>query len=523
MRGLVWILWLLLTGPLWPASGLAQDIDVFIYSDLDGGGALVGSGFDFSAPNPIFQNFCIQGTCLFATTDPGFRTPDVDSPGDSLFAVQTGTPVRLEIVAIHDAVSVKVGSTILDAVGESASLGVANGVHLHPEFQVVIPAGETGQFPFSFKLTGAGYGESPAYELVLSNEPTPTPGPTATPTPIPTPSPTLTAEVDAYLLYKAKPSKLDLDPTNHKFPKDYNLNLDDTMLPNDPADEHPDDPENYTVKHASGLGNPASLDAGPVVASDLHYLRYALKESKEGTGAPDERGRFPKATKAPSRRVEVENRFGTLFVETGGAAALLLPAGASESAVPAGIGDHIHYLCYSARSSKLPSEQAPEVKATNKGRFRKDLQAFARDMFADCALEPGGGASFPGTSVEGACLVDMKKPSLLCMPASKSAVEPPRLTSAVIDTSDASNAEEALLCYGVKLARKVRNAETAVLGELAVDERLEKFTHQARTAKEGTAVRTTPSNGFPAPAAIDTKTLDSLCLPTDILSVSIVE
>ncbi len=547
MRRLVWIAGLLFSGPMWPATGLAQDVDVRIYSDAPGGGALVAADFDFSAPNPISESFCVGGTCLFATTDPGFRTPPMDRPGESLFALDAGTVVLLEIVAIHESASVKVGANVIDAPGESASLGTATGVHLHPEFQVVLPEGTTGQFPVSFQVTGTGYGESPVYDLVLSNEPapspnpsprptpspspipSPSPGPSRTPTPsstpasTPTPMPTGAPAIDAYLLYKAKPSKLDTDPTNHQFPKRYNVNLDDVMLPNAPAAEHPDDPENYTVKLASGLANPISLDAGPVEEASRHYLRYAIKESKEGVGAPDAKGRFPKAVRAPRRLVEVENRFGTLFVESGRATALLLPAGASELGIPSPVGDETHYLCYSARSSRLPSDQAPDVKSNGKGRFRSDLQVFASDAFEDCAVEPGGAPSFAGTSVAGSCLVDLKKPRLLCMPAAKSAVEPPRDTTALIEESFPSNPAQSLLCYGAKLARKIRSVEAARLGDVAVGEKVEQSEHVARKAKDGAAVRTQPGNGFPAPAALDTKVVEALCLPTTVLSTSPLE
>ena len=144
MRRLAWIVGVLCSGPLWPATGLAQDVDVRIYSDAGGGGSLVAADFDFSAPNPISESFCVGGTCLFSTTDPGFRTPPTDRPGESLFALDAGTAVFLEIVAIHEAASVKVGANVIDAAGESASLGTATGVHLHPEFQVVLSAGTTG-------------------------------------------------------------------------------------------------------------------------------------------------------------------------------------------------------------------------------------------------------------------------------------------------------------------------------------------------------------------------------------------
>ena len=509
LRSFLVCLW---SGLLSPGLGLAQDIDAFIYSDQPGGGALVSSGYDFSVPNPIFLSFCAGGVCLYTTSDPGFRTPDVDQPGDSLFTLAGGTDVRFEIVAIDEAASVQVGGVILDAPGESASLGSATAVHIHPLFQAVVPGGETGQYPIAFKFTGAGYGDSPTYELLLSNEPAPSPSPAPSPTATPN------GAVDTYLLYKVKPSRLDLEPDNHRFPRDFNVNLDDVLLANEPEDDHPDDPENYTVKSAGGLLNPAMVDGEAVAAADVHYLRYGLKESKEGVGPVDSGGNFPKAVKAPGRLVEVENRLGTLFVETGSVAALLLPAGSSALGVPTPVGDQTHYVCHKAKASKQPSEQAPDGEGKGKGSFRKDLQVFAKDVFDDCADWPEGGVSFPGTSVEGTCLLDLKPPRLFCSPAAKSAVEPPRVTTAVVDESLPSNVSQSLLCYGAKVASKVRSQDAAALSGAALDEKVVQAKHVQRSQKAGTAVQIEPSNGFPSPVAVDTKALELVCLPTDVWS-----
>lgn len=489
----------------------AQHEDIVIYSTSDGGGSLVGQ----PAPgvNPVFKNeaLCFPSACLFATTDPGIRTPD--TPEGGLFPVAGGTEVSLEVVALDAAVTVNVGSTTLDAPGESASLGSATSLHIHPLYQIVVPESEVGQYAFSFRFTAAGHSPSATYDMVLSNEPEPTP----TPSPSPSPTATPVSAVEAYLLYKAKPSKLAQDPDNHRFPKDFNVSLDDVLLENDPAAEHPDDPENYTVKSAGGLLNPASVDGEPVAAPDVHYLRYALKESKEGVGPVDSRGKFPKAVKAPARLFEVENRLGTLFVETRKASGLLLPAGSSELGVPGPVGDQTHYVCHKAKASKLPSQQAPD-NGNGKGTFRKDLQVFAKDVFDDCADTPGGAASFPGTSVEGACLLDLKSPRLLCAPVAKSAVEPPRVTTAVLDASFPSNVDQTLLCYAVKLGSKVRSDAAAALSGVPLNQKVPQAKHVQRSQKAGGAVHTAPSNGFPSPVAVDTKALELLCLPTDVLS-----
>lgn len=515
----------LLIALLWPGSSLAQDIDVLIYSDQPGGGSLLAADYDFSEPNAIFLSFCFGGSCLYTTTDPGFRTPDEDRPGESLYAVSAGTDVFLEIVAIDPAVSLQVAGVVIDTPGEAAELGTAQGVHIHPLLQAVVDEGETGVYPVSFKLTGAGYSESATYELLLSNEPAPTPSPSPSPTPTssPTPSPSPTPpRVDAYLLYKVKPSKLASDSENHKFPKSFNVQLDDVLLLNDPEGEHPDDPENYNVKSAGGLLNPAMVNGDAVAVPDVHYLRYAVKESKQGVGAVDSKGKFPKAVKAPRRLFEIENRFGSIFVEAGKTSALLLPAGSSSVAPAPSVGDHTHYLCYKTKVAQIPSDQSPDS-GSGKGSFRKDLQVFAKDAFDDCAPSPEGGTPFPGTAVEGACLLDLKAPRLLCSPVEKSAVNSPRVTSAVLEESVPSNVSEALLCYGTKIASKVRGAEAAALSGLALKETLSQAKHAPRGEKTGTAVQAAPSNMFPSPNAVDTKALELLCLPSAVLSLANLE
>ena len=171
----------------------AQHEDISIYSSSSGGGALVGK--PEPGVNPVFRNaaLCFPATCLFSTTDPGLITPS--TADGAAFPVAPGTEVSLEVVALDGAVTVKVGPTTLDAVGESASLGTAPSLHIHPIYQVVVPEDEVGQYAFSFRFTAAGHALSPTYEMLLSNEPesTPTPAPTATPTPSPTGTPTPTS------------------------------------------------------------------------------------------------------------------------------------------------------------------------------------------------------------------------------------------------------------------------------------------------------------------------------------------
>lgn len=177
------------------AAQVVDPGDFSIYSTAQGGGALA-TDFAF-APSEVFQSACLGGFCLFSATDPGFITRD-DAPA-GLFPVASGTSVTMEIVSIADEASVLVGSKLLDAAGESASLGVAPGLHVHPTWQVTIPAAGSSatSFPVTFRLTSSGaYGASETYTLglfIAGQGPTPSPAPTPSPKPTATATPAATA------------------------------------------------------------------------------------------------------------------------------------------------------------------------------------------------------------------------------------------------------------------------------------------------------------------------------------------
>ena len=184
--------------------------DFSIYSSAPGGGALA-TDFVF-APSEVFQSACLGGFCLYSATDPGFITRSTAPTG--LFPLASGTSVTLEIVSIADEASVLVGSKLLDEAGESASLGAALGLHLHPTWQVTIPASgpPAATYPVTFRLTASGaYAASETYTLSLfiagqGPTPSPTQSPTPTPSPVPSPSPAPTASPTPAPTASPKPS-----------------------------------------------------------------------------------------------------------------------------------------------------------------------------------------------------------------------------------------------------------------------------------------------------------------------------
>jgi hypothetical protein len=75
-------------------------------------------------------------------------------------------------------VTVKLGQQVADAAGDVLDLGIAPGIHVHPEWQVVAPEGVEGDFPLSVRLRAqppTPYAESQVIDLLLSNRSGPPP------------------------------------------------------------------------------------------------------------------------------------------------------------------------------------------------------------------------------------------------------------------------------------------------------------------------------------------------------------
>lgn len=350
----------------------------------------------------------------------------------------------------------------------------------------------------------------------VPNGPTVTPTPTVSPTPTVTPTP----NIDHFVMYKAKAStRIDL-PINGKFPpRDYNLQLDDAVLPNTDLD----DPENYQVKKEKSLLVPAVKNAGtPLIEADLHYVRYQIKEAKEGAGAFDVGTlSYPKAEKHVKRIWSLLNQFGTINVESKKVEALLVPTAKNLIALPPAPGNRTHYICYQVKATKDVTDQTPD--AGGKGKFRKDLQAYFGDQFldVDCALDRDGQPSFPGSPVAGNCLLNLSKVKSLCTPIVKSDVggAPPRVTVAPPGSNSLPTAVESLLCYQVKLASKVLSTDAAALGNVSIGDSLKQSKHVKRSLGAGTAPHTQPGNQFPAPLQVDTKKTEFACVPSFVTAV----
>jgi endoglucanase len=302
---------------------------------------------------------------------------------------------------------------------------------------------------------------------------------------------------DTYVTYRTKVPRETPGGTplagDNELPEDWIVTLNDAAIDDGDAD----DPENFRIARATGLADPAEIDAaGTPSAPDVHYVRYAASLGPEGTGAG---APVPHA----SRVWTVQNSYGTWTLTSSKATTLMLPAGAALGGAASAPADATHYLCYKVKQGDGPHR----------------TQVLTRDFFDDCALDASGSPSFDGSAAEGHCLVDLSKAAELCNPVAKSAVEPPRMTTAVIDGSTPSPAAKSLLCLKAKLARKVAASPGSLLTGLAEGTGVSQSKHVARRTKTGDPVATAPGNLFPNPVALDTSKRATVCISSDVVSV----
>lgn len=164
-----------------PPAARGQHVgDMLLGSTAAGVGALA-LAHDFATPVRVFESASGGGNVLYSATDPGWDA--LVSPGGGLFPLASGTAVGVQITAIDAGVSLKIGASTLNAVGQARALGTAPSIHVHPTWQLVLPAGTQGERRVSFVMTSttAEYATSAVYTAIVSNTTT-----TTTSTPAPT-------------------------------------------------------------------------------------------------------------------------------------------------------------------------------------------------------------------------------------------------------------------------------------------------------------------------------------------------
>lgn len=126
-------------------------------------------------PFTVVQSACASGQCLFSGAGPSFVAPGGDVGPSGPFALKIATLVKAEVVAVDAGAAIKVGSSLLDAVGESATLGAAWSLHADVVLQATAPQGVDKEWTVALQLTSSRYEASEPVILVLRNfEPVPT-------------------------------------------------------------------------------------------------------------------------------------------------------------------------------------------------------------------------------------------------------------------------------------------------------------------------------------------------------------
>lgn len=150
------------------ASG-GEDIDIVVGASAAGGGELRAL-FDETTPVGVSPTASLGTVILYGSTNPGFFAAEQDDPQEGLFALASGTTISVEIVRIDAGAAVKFADTILDAAGESYSLGTAPRIHFHPEWQLALAMGDEADRTVTLKLatTSPIYAESPPFTVTLT-------------------------------------------------------------------------------------------------------------------------------------------------------------------------------------------------------------------------------------------------------------------------------------------------------------------------------------------------------------------
>ncbi len=154
-----------------PTLAAAHGPTLMIGSTAAGSGALAIE-FEFTSVARTGFSTPVGPDSLYTGASPSLAQLTVDTA--PLFALAASTQVSLEVTRVDEGkTAVKIGPTVLDAVGESAVIGTTPFTEQHPEWQLLLnlPEGEFGEGDISFKLTttSGSYTSSDEYTLHLSN------------------------------------------------------------------------------------------------------------------------------------------------------------------------------------------------------------------------------------------------------------------------------------------------------------------------------------------------------------------
>src|SRR5262249_20157599 len=101
--------------------------------------------------------------------DPAFNAQVTDDPADGIYRLKNHTRVKMEITAMDPEVSINFNGTMLKGPGDKAKIGRMPYLHQHPQWMLNVPAGVTGDYHFSFRVSASGYRPSQSYVATVTN------------------------------------------------------------------------------------------------------------------------------------------------------------------------------------------------------------------------------------------------------------------------------------------------------------------------------------------------------------------
>jgi len=157
-------------------------LEIVVGSDADGAGALVAHPeFDAGQPIPLFYDDCLGGsdddcsggTRLYSAVNPGFSPLETSAPDEARYALAEGTTVTLEVTALADGLTMRLGEVTLDGAGDAVELGTTPDFHADLLTQLALPGGgePSGTYAASLKVTTTASGYSDSEEIAISFTP----------------------------------------------------------------------------------------------------------------------------------------------------------------------------------------------------------------------------------------------------------------------------------------------------------------------------------------------------------------
>ena len=154
--------------------------DIEVGSTDAGAGQLMGEYNFESVLRTDFAN-AVGPVLVYGSTTPGIGAAEDEAP--ELYELNVGTTVEFALINIDEGLSIQIGATTLDEIGESASLGTYDGtpgedgtLHAHPDYQMSLGVNDMsiggfgeGDIDFVFEDPDSNYQASDIYTFHVTN------------------------------------------------------------------------------------------------------------------------------------------------------------------------------------------------------------------------------------------------------------------------------------------------------------------------------------------------------------------